>query len=294
MWKSFSLLVAAAVLAASSVAEAKRLGGGKSLGAQREAPAATRQSTPPAAAPQQAAPAAAAAGGTAAAGAAAKSGMARWAGPLAAIAAGLGLGYLFSQLGAGGFLMFLLVALAGIVLLALLARRMMKSATPASANGAPLQYQAPGRAEPSAFTSGSGGTAGVAGPSSADAAVSGIPSGFDKAGFEQQAKKQFLALQAVNDRGDLDGLRDLVTDEFYNQAAKDVIQGNKDATEFDMLNAELLSIDTDRGMYWAQVEFSGNVREDGMVMGSPFREVWNLNKPVDGSRGWLLAGIQQA
>ncbi len=284
MWKSFSLVVAAAVLAASSVAEAKRLGGGKSLGAQREAPAATRQGTPPAASPQQAAPAApaAAAGGTAAAGAAAKTGMARWAGPLAAIAAGLGLGYLFSQLGAGGFLMFLLVALAGIVLLAVLARRMMKSAAPASANGAPLQYQAPGRTEPTSFTPG------------AATAVSGIPAGFDKAGFEQQAKRQFLALQAVNDRGDLDALRELVTDEFYNQAAKDVIQGNKDATEFDMLNAELISIDTDRGMYWAQVEFSGNVREDGMVMGSPFREVWNLNKPVDGSRGWLLAGIQQA
>ena len=290
MWKSLSLVIAAVVLAASSVAEAKRLGGGKSLGAQREAPAATRQSTPPTAAPQQPAPAAAAGGGAAAAGAAAKTGMARWAGPLAAIAAGLGLGYLFSQLGAGGFLMFLLVALAGIVLLAVLARRMMKSAAPAVANGAPLQYQAPGRAEPAAFSPAAGGAAGMAG---ADAAVSGIPAGFDKAGFEQQAKKQFLALQAVNDRGDLDALRELVTDEFYNQAAKDVIQGNKDATEFDMLNAELLSIDTDRGMYWAKVEFSGNVREDGMVMGSPFREVWNLNKPVDGSRGWLLAGIQQ-
>lgn len=293
MWKSVSLVIAAAVLAASSVAEAKRLGGGKSLGAQREAPAATRQGTPPAASPQQAAPAApaAAAGSTAAAGAAAKTGMARWAGPLAAIAAGLGLGYLFSQLGAGGFLMFLLVALAGIVLLAFLARRMMKSATPAPANGAPLQYQAPGRAEPSPFTPGTAGAPAMAG---AATAVSGIPAGFDKAGFEQQAKKQFLALQAANDRGDLDALRELVTDEFYNQAAKDVIQGNKEATGFDMLNAELLSIETDRGMYWAQVEFSGNVREDGMVMGSPFREVWNLSKPVDGSRGWLLAGIQQA
>ncbi|MFN3629487.1 MAG: Tim44 domain-containing protein, partial [Casimicrobiaceae bacterium] len=225
---------------------------------------------------------------TAAAGAAAKTGMARWAGPLAAIAAGLGLGYLFSQLGAGGFLIFLLVALAGILLLAVFARRMLKPATPAPANGAPLQYQAPARTEPTAFTSG------AAGATSAAAGDSGIPAGFDKAGFEQQAKKQFLALQAVNDRGDLDALRELVTDEFYNQVAKDVIQGNKEATEFDMLNAELLSIDTDRGMYWARVEFSGNVREDGVVMGSPFREVWNLNKPVDGSRGWLLAGIQQA
>ena len=28
-------------------------------------------------------------------------------------------------------------------------------------------------------------------------------------------------------------------------------------------------------------------------MNEPFDEVWNLVKPVDGSTGWLVAGIQQ-
>ena len=45
--------------------------------------------------------------------------------------------------------------------------------------------------------------------------------------------------------------------------------------------------------YWASVQFSGKIREDGMVMASPFREIWNPVKPVDG-KGWLVAGIQQA
>ena len=76
--------------------------------------------------------------------------------------------------------------------------------------------------------------------------------------------------------------------------AKDVVGGNKEATHVDDLQANLLGIETERGQYWASVEFTGKMREDGMVMGSAFSEVWNLVKPVDGSKGWLVAGIQQA
>ena len=102
-----------------------------------------------------------------------------------------------------------------------------------------------------------------------------------------------MAMQAANDKGDLDEVRNFATDEFYNQIAKDVVGGNKDATHVDELHANLLGIETDRGQYWASVEFTGKMREDGMVMGSAFSEVWNLVKPVDGSKGWLVAGIQQ-
>ena len=122
----------------------------------------------------------------------------------------------------------------------------------------------------------------------------GIPAGFDKAGFEDQAKKQFMSLQAANDKGDLDAVRDFSTDEFYNQIAKDVVGGNKEATHVEELQANLMGIETERGQYWASVEFTGKMREDGMMMGSLFSEVWNLVKPVDGSKGWLVAGIQQA
>jgi predicted lipid-binding transport protein (Tim44 family) len=35
------------------------------------------------------------------------------------------------------------------------------------------------------------------------------------------------------------------------------------------------------------------LREDGELLQNAFDEVWHLTKPVDGSSGWLLAGIQQ-
>ena len=73
-------------------AEAKRLGGGKSSGESRDASVMKREAVPakPAAAPAQAAAPAAT---TAAA--APASGMSRWMGPLAGLAAGIGLARIF-------------------------------------------------------------------------------------------------------------------------------------------------------------------------------------------------------
>src|SRR5258705_10341169 len=66
--------------------EAARLGGGRSLGAQRQITPPPKQATPPA---QQQQPAAAP-----------QSGPGRWFAPLAGLPAGLGLGWVFAQ---GGF-----------------------------------------------------------------------------------------------------------------------------------------------------------------------------------------------
>jgi predicted lipid-binding transport protein (Tim44 family) len=59
------------------------------------------------------------------------------------------------------------------------------------------------------------------------------------------------------------------------------------------LNADLLELATDKGRHWASVRFSGMVRETPGTEPVGFEEVWNLVKPLDGSTGWLLAGIQQ-
>src|SRR5262245_13222594 len=82
------LALGAAVLADD--AQAARLGGGRSLGAQRQMTAPARQATPPA---QQQQPAAAP-----------QQQGNRWLGPLAGLAAGLGLGWLFAQGGFGSVL----------------------------------------------------------------------------------------------------------------------------------------------------------------------------------------------
>jgi len=41
------------------------------------------------------------------------------------------------------------------------------------------------------------------------------------------------------------------------------------------------------------VRFSGLIREHPAAAPESFEEIWNLAKPLDGSTGWLLAGIQQ-
>jgi predicted lipid-binding transport protein (Tim44 family) len=41
------------------------------------------------------------------------------------------------------------------------------------------------------------------------------------------------------------------------------------------------------------VRFHGLIREEQDAPAQDFDEVWNLTKPVDGSSGWVLAGIQQ-
>lgn len=293
MFKSISIaIIAAAVALGTASVEAKKIGGGKSVGAQRSAPAAS-----PAASPTSAMPAAAATAAPAAAAAAVpKTGMAKWAGPLAGIAAGLGLGYLFSQLGGGAASMIMMMLLGVLVIggLFFAARMFMRKNQPATPNGAPMPFGA-AQTAPMQYAGAGLGDAAAAAPvmTSGLAGGFGIPADFDKAGFENHAKSQFMTLQAANDKGDLDAVRNFATDEFYNEIAKDVISGNKDATVVEGLNAELLGIETERSMYWASVRFTGNMKEDGMMMASPFTETWNLVKPVDGSKGWLLAGIQQ-
>ena len=300
MFKSISIAIIAVALALGGAAlvEAKKFGGGKSVGTQRSAPTASPSASPTSAVPASAATAAPAA----AAAAAPKTGMAKWAGPLAGIAAGLGLGYLFSQMGGGAASMLMMVLLGALVIggLFIAVRMFMRKQNPgmASPGGSitPSPYGAPQqRVDPTSFSgTGTGAVGGAAAPLAAAATSFGIPADFDKAGFEANAKSQFIALQAANDKGDLDAVRDFATDDFYNQIAKDVAGGNKDATHVDELHAELTGIETERGQYWASVQFTGKMREDGMMMASDFRETWNLTKPVDGSKGWLLAGIQQA
>lgn len=315
MFKLISVIAMAAALALTATAvDAKKFGGGKSVGAQRSSVSEAKSGAPsaaPAGAPANAAMAAPAAGAAGAAAAAAKpSMMSRMAGPLMGIAAGLGLGYLFSQLGGGaaGMIGMLLLGLLVVGALVFFGRKLLSKQQPAlagtNAASPAAPFGAPAAAKPMQYAGDA--TAGATSAATAGGAVAGaamagglaggfgIPAGFDKSGFEEQAKKQFMSLQAANDKGDLDAVRDFSTDEFYNQIAKDVIGGNKDATHVEELQANLMGIETERGQYWASVEFTGKMREDGMVMGSAFSEVWNLVKPVDGSKGWLVAGIQQA
>ena len=63
-------------------------------------------------------------------------------------------------------------------------------------------------------------------------------------------------------------------------------------TDVVMLEARLLGIEQGPEEYLASVEFSGMIREEPSAGPSPFREVWNMSKPVSGGAGWLVAGVQ--
>jgi len=112
--------------------------------------------------------------------------------------------------------------------------------------------------------------------------------------FVEQSKQQFRRLQAAYDRGDRDFLADMTTPEMHAEIARDLAsRGSTQPTEIATLDAEIVEVVQEGDRYVATVRFHGSMREDGAREAQPFEEAWNLVKPVDGSSGWLLAGIQQ-
>jgi len=266
--------VAVTALAVTDDALAARLGGGRSVGAQRQLATPQKQATPP----SQQQPAGAAQPGS------------RWLGPLAGLAAGLGLGWLFAQGGFGSVVGVLLMALLAGAVVMVLMRALGRSPSQRSR----LQYSGFGdETVPAPPPSQLPGDAGAR-PDFRSQFVSNIPPNFDVDSFTREAKRNFLRLQEANDRGDLVRLRQVTTQEMFD-ALKDEagtsVRGQQ--TDVVRLDASLLEIVTEGELHWASVRFSGSIRDNARAAAEPFEEIWNLCKPVSGSSGWLLAGIQQ-
>lgn len=291
-----ALAVTVGLTALVADAEAKRLGGGKSVGMSRSADTIKAPAAPPAkqATPaQQATPAAAPA-------AAPASGMSRWLGPLAGLAAGIGLAALFSHLGMGeamgNFVMIALLVLAAVVVFKLLFRKKQ-----AASEASGMQYagaggmNAPARFEAPEVGAGQTAVAGASGVAAAGTATRSIPAGFDVDGFVRQAKLNYIRLQAANDRGDMDDIKQFTTPEMFAEIQMQYQERGKSAQETDVmvLNAELLDVSEEAAQYIASVRFFGQIREDAHAAPEAFDELWHLTKPADGSRGWAVAGIQQ-
>ena len=260
-------------------AEAARLGGSKSFGMQRQAVAPR---------PAQATPAkpAAPAGATAAAP------KRNWMGPIAGLAAGLGIAALLSHFGMGegmaNIVMIALLAMAAVFVFKLLFRRN----APAASAG-PLQFAG---ADPKVMQSTQ--PAGLQPGSSESAAVpaaSSIPEGFDAEAFLRVAKLNFVRLQAANDAKCIDDIREFVSPELFAEIKLQMDERGDTPQQTDVvtLNAELVEVVTESGRHIASVHFSGMIRETVGASAMPFDEIWNLSKSVDGQQGWIIAGIQQ-
>jgi predicted lipid-binding transport protein (Tim44 family) len=284
----FAVVMGAGLMVQDAEA-AKRLGGGKSTGVSRDSTVMKREAIPakPAAAPASAAAAAPAA--------AAQSGMSRWMGPLAGLAAGIGLAALFSHLGMGegmaNMMMMLLLGLTVVFAVRwFLRKRQLVVAQPAMQYaGMPAGIEPPRAAEPFVAAA-AGGTAATT------TSAANIPADFDVDGFLRQAKLNFIRLQGANDHGDMEDIRQFCSPEMAAEIQIQLQERNQLAQETDVvqLDAELLDVSSDANRALASVRFSGLIREEANAAPEAFSEVWHLSKPVDGSRGWCIAGIQQS
>jgi len=307
---ALSLAVGATMSMAPLDAEAKRLGGGKSAGMQRQAPPAKPADSPNATPAQPAQPSNAAAPATAGAGAAA-AGKRSWMGPIAGIAAGLGIAALMSHLGMGeafgNFLTVLLLAgVAFFVIRWLMGRMGGKSNTgPQLAGaGAGAGAAAPTRqidlrpkqgAETMQRATVEPAATAPTQPTAA-AAVAARPDGFDAEAFERIAKMIFIRLQAANDSADLNDLRNFTTPELFASLRLDLQERQDKAQQTDVLQLEAKVVDTaqEDGQWIATVRFRGLIREQSESAAEPFDELWHLVRPLDNSREWAIAGITQA
>jgi predicted lipid-binding transport protein (Tim44 family) len=258
-------------------AEARRMGGSKSFGMQRTAPA--KQDTTTTAQPKQqttAAPTTAPQKRS-------------WMGPIAGLAAGLGLAALFSHLGLGeemaSFLMLALLAMAAFMLF----RFFMRRNAPAPA----MQYAG----MPSAATNRGASAAFDASPASLGgaSAAAAFPPGFDADAFAREAKLNFIRLQAAFDAANLDDLRAFTSPEVYAEISMQLAERGDAAqiTDVMMLDAEVLEAVDEGNRHIVSVRFTGQVREDADQDPVALDEIWHLSKPASGLGGWVIAGIQQ-
>ncbi len=129
----------------------------------------------------------------------------------------------------------------------------------------------------------------------APAAPWGVPADFDTAGFLRHAKSSFIRMQAAWDKADVNDLREFTTPEVYAELKMQIQErgATADFTDVVSIDAALLGIETIGEEYLASVKFDGMIKLAPNAPAEPFAEVWNMAKPVNGTGGWVLAGIQQ-
>ena len=280
-----SLIVAVFTLGAvSPEAEARRLGGGGSFGMQRQAtpaPAPRQPAAQPAARPAQQP---------------ATAGNRSWMGPVAGLAAGLGLAALFSHLGMGeelgSLLLIALFIFGAVMLFRMLSRR----------------AQGPQRMQYAAATAVSGGDGATSqrtafdttpvsheSQGAASSPVANAHPDFDAESFARQAKLNFIRLQAAHDEANLDDIREFTTPEMFAEIRLQLTEHHRPGQRTDVvdLNADVIEVVEEDDRYIVSVRFNGLIREDRDTTPAAFDEVWHLTKSMKDDRGWIIAGIQQ-
>ncbi|MXS83864.1 Tim44 domain-containing protein [Nitrosomonas oligotropha] len=266
-------------------AEAKRMGGGKNIGTQRQS--VNQQAAPNT---QKAAPAATPA--------AAPSAGSKWGGALAGLAAGgllaaLFMGGAFENINMMDFVIMAL--LIGVVFFVIRMLRKPKAEHAASmqysgmgAVGTQDRFNTPPFTAPAETASGEDSGSAYQQPN--------IPTDFKVEPFIRNAKASFIRLQAAHDRGDINEIRDFTTAEMLAEISAQMQESGdtQHKSEVMFIDANLLEVETTEDMAIASVRFTGQLRE--LPNGEPeaFDEIWHVQKDLkDPNATWLLSGIQQ-
>ena len=321
LWLIGALVVAVAGTLPLDV-EAKRMGGGKSTGMQRDMPSRMSPDAAPGkpAQAQQAAPNTPAAANAAGAAAPKRN----WMGPLAGLAAGLGIAALLSHFGLGegmaNIVMMLLIAAVAFFVIRFLLRRfaggspgMQRPALAGAGAGAAamppprMVDERPGmqrsalNPEP-AFEPAQPPASGAVASTTAQSAATGapiarafVPAAFDAEGFARTAKMIFIRLQTAHDSADLDDLRRFTTPELFASLRLDIQERGSapQHTDVTRVDTEVLDVVNESDRQIVSVRFHGEVIEEKGGAPAAFNEVWHLVKPHDDSRNWAIAGIEQ-
>jgi predicted lipid-binding transport protein (Tim44 family) len=277
--KRFLMLLTIALTCLSlfaATAEAKRLGGGSSIGKQRTM-APQPAPTAPAAAPAQTpgmTPAPAPAGN-------------RWLGPLAGLAIGAGLGAMFAGggMGGGGMGGILMALAAAAAVMFLISMFRNKQQQPMQYSGAGGPYGNPEPVQQPIYSA----------PATSVAPSGNIPADFPVEGFLRSAKISFIRLQAANDRKDLNDIREYTTPEMYAEISMQLQERDNTPQKTDVIaiNGELLQVVNEGDLAIASVRFTGQLSENNGAAEN-VDEIWHVQKNLrDDKSVWLLAGIQQ-
>ncbi len=271
------------------VAEAARLGGGKSFGSkpsyQRSAPATTPSPTSPQVSPSQPTQQRPLAGPT-------PSPMGRWGGMLGGLLMG---GLIGSLLFGGGHayggpgLFDILLIGGGLFLL----YRFLRGRRMAIASAAPAGSMS---FEPSPSQSwGASGYTPAIEPATTAAGQPTLPPGFDAEDFLKGAKAIYTRLQASWDKRDIEDIRQFVSPEVLAEIKQQIQEDPQPGkTELLLINPSILEVREVGNQTIVSVLYDVMMRENGTEMTKQVRELWHFirdtQKPKD---FWMLEGIQQ-
>jgi len=299
------LVMAFSLMSVSHVAEAKRLGFGKSIGYQKQVAPKQYNTAPKKTAPQSTKPSSATQTKPA-------TGASKWLGPLAGLAAGGLIAAMLFGDGFDGIQLFdiLLFALIAFVLFKIFAGRVARQQSAYqpvrnddSYREAHVENESVYQRQNAAASSANQGS--IIGADLDDGIGQGvsdsahffneIPSWFNEQQFVEGAKQHFITLQKAWDNVDLSEIESYCTPDLFAALQKELsgVQPGDNQTRVDELNAEVAAMAVDGEYLVVSICFSGFIEEDTQGAHA-FNEIWHIRRLASDEGNWQVAGIQQS